>query len=227
MFDAILFDFDGTLVDFVESDIQSLRRLHAQTNTKTPFEKFLEMSVSEIEHFHNLVAEQKIDPLFMHQFRLQNTFAKLNINWRDDYVAFYRRNLINLCVPFDGIEQILIKARNKAKTGLISNAYDVFEQQERIKHAGIFDLFDIVIIAGEIGIFKPDPAIFLHTLNRLGTSPDKSLFIGDSVTYDIAGAKSAGMKTVLFNQHRKKKDHPADYIVHDVDELNSLIDQIL
>jgi FMN phosphatase YigB (HAD superfamily) len=47
------------------------------------------------------------------------------------------------------------------------------------------------------------------------------------VTYDIVGAKSAGMKTALFNQ-RCRKEHPlADYIVHGVDELDLLIDQVL
>jgi len=227
MFDAILFDFDGTLVDFVESDIQSLKLLHAQTGTETVFDSFLEIAVTEIEHFHKLVAEQKIDPLLMHQFRLQNTFAKFNISWQDDYVTFYRRNLINLCVPFDGIRKSLTKASDKVKTGLISNAYDVFEQQERIKHSGIFDLFNVVVIAGEIGIYKPDPLIFLHALNHLDISPNKALFVGDSITYDIVGAKSAGMKTVLFNQRSKKEHHLADYIVHGVDELDLLIDQVL
>lgn len=227
MFEAILLDFDGTLVDFVESDIQSLKLLHAHTGSAINFDDFLETSIDEIMNFHNLVAAHKIDPLFMHTFRLKNTFARHNIGWRDDYVNFYRKNLVNLCVPLDGVKQFLNKAKKKVKTGLISNAYDGLEQRERISRAGIYDYFDVIVIAGETGIYKPDPAIFSYALNRLNVAPEKALYIGDSVTYDILGAKSAGMRTVLFCQHSKKDNPLADYIVQGIDGLDLLMDQIL
>ena len=69
MLEAILFDFDGTLVDFVESDIQSLRWLHGQTGVSVPFEDFLETAVAEIMRFHELVVQNQIGPLLMHSFR--------------------------------------------------------------------------------------------------------------------------------------------------------------
>jgi HAD superfamily hydrolase (TIGR01509 family) len=227
MFEAILFDFDGTLVDFVESDIQSLKLLHAHTGSAINFDDFLETSVDEIMKFHNLVAEHKIEPWLMHNFRLKNTFARHNIDWRDDYVNFYRENMINLCVPFDGVKQFLNKVKKKVKTGLISNAYDGLEQRERISKAGIYDYFDVIVVAGETGIYKPDPSIFLFALNHLNVSPAKALYIGDSVTYDIMGAKSAGMRTVLFCQHSKKDNRLADFIVLGIDGLDLLMNQVL
>ncbi len=47
MFKAILFDLDGTLVDYVESDIQSLRWLHSHIGANTSFDAFLDTSVED------------------------------------------------------------------------------------------------------------------------------------------------------------------------------------
>lgn len=83
MFEAIIFDFDGTLVDFIDSDMQSLRHLHSKTGTAVPFPDFFETAVEVIMRFHDLVDAAKIDPLSMHQYRLMNTCLKHKIPWDD------------------------------------------------------------------------------------------------------------------------------------------------
>jgi putative hydrolase of the HAD superfamily len=225
MFQAILFDFDGTLVDFVAADIQSLKWLHSCTGTTVDFDDFLETAVAEITSFHDMVAQNEIDPLLMHPFRLQNSFARHKIPWRDDYLAIYRRKLLELCVPFAGVEELLAAVKRKTKTALITNAYDAIEQKERIRSSGLDSYFDTIIIAGEIGIYKPDPAIFLHALAHVGAQPNKSLYVGDSLTHDVIGAKSAGMKTVLLNQKPKKGGDIADYEVSGIGELQRLLER--
>lgn len=224
MIEAIIFDFDGTLVDFVGSDIQSLRYLHSLTGSAVCFDDFLKTAVEEIMNFHHLVDEAGIDPLTMHQYRLKNTFIKQKILWDDNYVDLYKKELLRTCVPFDGIENILSKIRHKVKLGLISNAYDGIEQRERLKASGLEHYFNDVVVAGDIGVYKPDSAIFLHLLNRIKVAPEKSLYIGDSVIHDVNGAKAAGMKTALFNVYSGRNSGTADYIVNGVNELRILID---
>jgi len=225
MFQAILFDFDGTLVDFVAADIQSLKWLHTRTGATVAFDDFLETAVAEIMKFHDLVAQNKIDPLLMHPFRLRHSFARHKITWHDDYLALYRGKLLELCVPFAGVEQLLAAVNRKTKMGLITNAYDAAEQKERIKSSGLDIYFDTIVIAGEIGIYKPDPAIFLHALARMDVQPDKSLYVGDSLTHDVIGAKSAGMKTVLLSQTPKRGSGIADYVVSSIGELQGLLER--
>jgi HAD superfamily hydrolase (TIGR01509 family) len=223
MFQAVLFDFDGTLVDFVAADIQSLKWLHSRAGLTVAFDDFLETAVAEIMRFHDLVAQNKIDPLLMHPFRLRNSFARHKITWHDDYLALYRSKLLELCIPFAGVENLLIAVKRKTKTGLITNAYDAVEQKERIKSSGLDIYFDTIVIAGEIGIYKPDPAIFLHALAHMDAQPDKSLYVGDSITHDVIGAKSAGMKTVLLSQTPKRGSGIADYVVSGISELQRLL----
>ncbi len=226
MFEAILFDFDGTLVDFVDADLRSLRWLHAHSGAPVSCEAFLETAVDAIMAFHQLVEAQAIDPLLMHSWRLQHTFAHYGLPWDDSYTELYRAQLIEVCIPFAGVEPMLAQVRRKAKTGLISNAYDAQEQRARIAHAGLVSYFDSIVIACEVGSYKPEPDIFWHALAQLGVAPGDALYIGDSVTHDIAGAKAAGMQAALLS--RTPRPAPlADYSVASIAELHQLLTQVL
>jgi HAD superfamily hydrolase (TIGR01509 family) len=226
MFEAIIFDFDGTLVDFVDSDTQSLRYIHSLTGSGVCFDDFLETAVDEIMKFYSL-DDPSIDPLSKHRYRLKNTFTKHRMLWDDNYVDMYKKELLRTCVPFDGIETVLSKIKQKVTLGLITNADDVTEQRERIKSSGLNNYFDDVVIAGDLGIYKPDPAIFLYLLNRFNVAPEKSLYIGDSEQYDICGAKAAGMKTALFSHSAKRDSAVSDYVINGVNELEVFIDKAI
>lgn len=225
MIKAILFDFDGTLVDFVDADLQSLRWLHAHTGTGISCDAFLETAVDEIMAFHQLVAEQAIDPLLMHAWRLQNTFARYGLSWDDAYLELYRAKLIEACVPFAGVEPLLEQVRCRVKTGLVTNAYDAQEQRARIVHTGLDRYFDVIVIACEVGSYKPEPDIFWHALAQIGVAPEVALYVGDSLTHDIAGAKAAGMQAVLLSQ-TPIPTPPADYTVGSIAELHQLLDKV-
>lgn len=226
MFKAILFDFDGTLVDFVAADTQSLLWLHSHIGAPVNFDAFLKTAVDEIMDFHHRVEELAIDPRLMHTYRLQNTLAHYDIPWDDEYVHLYRARLIETCVPFTGVEQLLVQVKQKTKTGLISNAYDAQEQRLRINHAGITHYFDVIVIACELGVYKPEPGIFWHALSQLDVSPGESLYIGDSVTHDIRGAKAAGMQAVHYSP-TPRTVIGADYSVGNIAELQQLLAQLL
>lgn len=227
MINAILFDFDGTLVDFITSDIYSLNCLHSHLGLAVCFDDFLETAVSEIMKFHQLVEAEEVDPLLMHQFRLEHTLNQYNISWNDDYLAFYRNKLFASCQPFAGVTNLLSMLKQKTKVGLITNAYDPMEQQERIKRAGLSVYFDVIVIAGELNIYKPDPAIFTHTLNLIETAPNESVYIGDSIQHDILGAKSVGMKTILLSKQISRGKGIADHVVPNIGELSALLEHLL
>jgi putative hydrolase of the HAD superfamily len=59
------------------------------------------------------------------------------------------------------------------------------------------DLFDVVVDSSSVGMRKPDPAIFTHTLDLLGgIAPDRSVFL-DDVEGNLVGARLAGLHTIL------------------------------
>lgn len=58
-------------------------------------------------------------------------------------------------------------------------------------------LFDVVVDSSSVGMRKPDPAIFTHTLDLLGgVAPDRAVFL-DDVESNLVGARLAGLHTIL------------------------------
>lgn len=227
MIKAIFFDFDGTLVDFVAADINSLEWLHSQMHTPVGFDEFLATAVDEIMAFHRLVDQKAIDPLLMHHYRLQNSCRRLGIPWQDAYVAGYQNKLLEQTIPFAGVVDMLAMLRRRVKLGLITNAYDAQEQRARIRRCGLAEHFDVIVVAGELGIYKPDRAIFWHALSLCDEKPKVAIFVGDSIKHDMVGAKSAGMGTVLLSKQPEIYHATADYVVSSIDDLRQLCEKLI
>jgi putative hydrolase of the HAD superfamily len=92
--------------------------------------------------------------------------------------------------------------------------HDVLERTE------LRTLVDAVVISAELGVAKPDPAIFRAALERLGAAAGDALHVGDSVEHDVAGARAAGIEAVLVA--RDGAEVPAG--VRAVTSLEELID---
>lgn len=227
MIRAVVFDFDGTLVDFINSDVSALKRIHQLTGSSVNEDVFVDTAIREIIAFHELVNRDKVDPLQMHKYRLSNTFKQLGIVWNEGYVDHYRAELLRETKPYKGTHDILVYLRDRVLLGLISNAYDAIEQRKRIEVSGLADFFEQVIIAGEVGLAKPDPDIFILMSRKLGVNPAECLFIGDSIKYDISGAKRAGMQTVLINGKGNLITHEPDYKVNDMQQLAGIMEGII
>ena len=78
------------------------------------------------------------------------------------------------------------------RLGLITNG-DAVGQRAKVQKAGLEPLLDVILVAGEFGVAKPDPRIFLHTLERLRVEPHEAWMVGDNLYADIGGAQGVGI----------------------------------
>lgn len=93
----------------------------------------------------------------------------------------------------------LAALRPHYQLGLITNgAPDL--QRAKFQKSQLEPYFDVAIVSGEIGIGKPDPAIFRHALQMLSARPEEAVMIGDSLSRDIDGAHNAGMRGLLIKR---------------------------
>ncbi|MGU8008026.1 HAD-IA family hydrolase, partial [Streptococcus suis] len=111
--------------------------------------------------------------------------------------------------------------------GIITNG-PYRHQLRKIRTMGLVNWFELehVLISGQVGITKPNPAIFQLMEERLGMSGEDICYLGDSFENDVVGAKAANWKAIWFN-HRKRVEpiapYQADKVVTDWDELVEVI----
>ena len=89
--------------------------------------------------------------------------------------------------------------------GIITNG-PAAHQMEKVEALGLYRWFapESIVVSGAVGVAKPDPEIFRIACERLGTSPESCVYVGDSFASDVVGATSAGMPVVWFNHRRRE-----------------------
>jgi putative hydrolase of the HAD superfamily len=82
------------------------------------------------------------------------------------------------------------------KTAILSNMGDaVLASVER--EFDWIHRFDVLVWSYQLGMAKPDPAIYRYTLGKLGTRPEDTLFIDDKIE-NVEGAQALGMVSILY-----------------------------
>jgi len=226
MIKAVVFDFDNTLTDFVELDIRGLQHVYTLTGDNGRADEFVAIAVEEIMSCHENIERKRLDPKTLHETRLKNTCAKLHLPWCDVYRSEYQRYIIANTVVYPDVIDYIQGLSRKYVLGIISNAYDGQEQRSRIANCGVGVLMKAIVIAGESGDYKPDPAIFKLMAHRLGVESDECVYVGDSEYYDIAGARAAGMFTVKIAYGRGAMASSADKVIGSICELSDTLKHI-
>ncbi|MGN0547906.1 MAG: HAD family hydrolase [Acutalibacteraceae bacterium] len=78
--------------------------------------------------------------------------------------------------------------------GLISNCFS--EESAVIKKSILYPFFDVACLSYDMGIQKPNKAIFNSCIEKLNLQPDECLYVGDGGSFELETAKSVGMKAV-------------------------------
>jgi epoxide hydrolase-like predicted phosphatase len=107
-------------------------------------------------------------------------------------------NLVERLFGGIGPDEPMVEAVRRArragiKTGLISNSWGDGLAYEP---ALLEELFDAVVISGEVGLHKPQPEIFLLGAERIGVAPEDCVFV-DDLRENCEGAEAVGMKAIL------------------------------
>lgn len=90
---------------------------------------------------------------------------------------------------------------------------------------GIVEHFHFTLSAGQVGSWKPDTAIFQHALSMAGdVLPQQTVYIGDNYYTDGIGALSAGMKSILIDDHGIYDFVPDEcLIIRDIKEIKQYL----
>jgi putative hydrolase of the HAD superfamily len=97
---------------------------------------------------------------------------------------------------------------------------------------GLVSFFEVWGISDDLGLQKPDPALFVHSLHTAGVSADRAVMVGDRLDYDVRPAQAAGMRTIWLLRG-EAPDHPTpeqlevpDAAVADLTDLLAAVDRL-
>lgn len=103
----------------------------------------------------------------------------------------------------------LVQAIKRAGAQLVIVTNNVVREQKlKVERGGLAPYVDVLVTSEEFGATKPDPAIILHALDRVGAAREDAVMFGDSLTTDIEGARRAGVRAVWFNRFGAKSGDP-------------------
>jgi HAD superfamily hydrolase (TIGR01549 family) len=116
--------------------------------------------------------------------------------------------------PYEGAEETLRKLSSRYRIGVIAN--QPAGTEERLVKWGLMPLISICLSSTEVGLEKPDPAIFQLALSQSGCEPEQAVMIGDRLDNDIRPARLLGWKTIRIAQGFARFQSPRD----DLDEAD-------
>jgi putative hydrolase of the HAD superfamily len=200
---VVLLDLDDTLFDHTHSSRSGLSALREAFASFARFElgALEKIHSKNLEAMHALVlrGEISVDEARLARFRAiaadcgapSLDVEQLAVTYR----AAYRRE--RRAVP--GALELLAAVRTRAKVAVVTNNV-VAEQIEKLAHLGMTPLVDALVISEEVGVRKPDAAIFRIALARAAASADEAVMLGDSWGSDVLGARAAGIRAVWLNR---------------------------
>jgi putative hydrolase of the HAD superfamily len=210
---AFLFDLDDTLFDHRHSTRAAL----AEIQRRVP--ALASLSLDALDERHAIVLEElhaqvlsgalTVDAARIERLRrlVESQRVSIEASVIEAAAAAYRAAYLRERRAVPGARDLLRVLRPHGAIGVISNNL-VAEQQGKMDVCRLREHVDALVVSEEAGAAKPDPAIFVEALRRLGAAPGEAVMIGDSWSADILGARAAGIRAVWFNPHGRPCPEP-------------------
>lgn len=221
-YDTILFDADGTLMDFSDAEHQALLRTFRAHDL--PFDEQMDARYQQI---NNALWRQFEQSLITKETLLHTRFAKLFEELSVtgiDADAFNTEYLFNLGYGSKTLPYAVEVCRQLHARGcrlyILTNGVAA-TQRRRIHASGLMPFLSDIFVSEEAGCPKPALAYFEYVFARIPAFiPEHALMVGDSLSSDMQGAYRAGIdRCWLCSDSAKQAPIPIQYSISSLKEL--------
>jgi putative hydrolase of the HAD superfamily len=126
----------------------------------------------------------------------------------ESVATVYREAILDALAPVPGTTTLLADLRRTYRVGLLTDG-PLLAQRTKLEALDWADLFDAVVITGNLPAGKPDERAFEAVCTDLGVAPTDSVYVGDRPDVDVGGAAAVGMATVQVCYAGGPDPHPA------------------
>lgn len=213
---TVLFDLDGTLIDSIELIMDAARHAFASRTGPSPTDAEFMAGIGQ--------------PLLTQFGPYVESPAEM-----EHLIAEYRRyqlaNHDRQTTLYDGVAEIIDTLRSQGhRLGIVTSKMDAIARRS-LRHVGLESHFEVLVGCDATTRHKPDPEPVLFALERMGSTPDQAVFIGDS-PFDIQSGNGAGVRTIAVTWGAFSRDTlmaaSPSYVLerpHDIPPLVSAIAQ--
>jgi putative hydrolase of the HAD superfamily len=181
--DAIVFDLGNTLLAFDES--LAVKRVAARTG-KTP------QQINEYARSTPYVTELALGKITKLRFfytvardlEFEGTYEEFALIWSEIFT------------PIEPMIALAQSLKHRLPRLLLSNTNGI-HMDYVFQHYPFLLEFDAHILSHEVGLLKPDPAIFQYAVKKYGLTPDRTVFL-DDIAANAEAARRAGFKAIHF-----------------------------
>ena len=225
----IFFDLDHTIWDFDRNAEETLHELYYRYD----FDKllndvdsagFINTYTRNNHRLWHLYHHGKIDKETLRKNRFADTFIDLGLD-PHIFPKGFEEEYISICPTktnlFPHAHETLSYLQTKYNLHLISNGFKE-ACETKLEKSNLFPYFQTIVISENIGINKPDPAIFDYAVSQSKTKASASIMIGDNLDADVRGAQNYGMDAIFFNAIGAEKPIDIPHMIEDLKELQKV-----
>ena len=224
MIQAIIFDLDNTLLDFikmkqfaVKAAITAMNEAGLNVDEEKAYQEILDLYVQK--GWEN---QQVFDDY------LNQTIGAVSNKILAAGIVAYRRAREATLLVYPNVNKTLIELTKMGiKLAVVSDAPSR-EAWMRLYYLNLHHVFDPVLTYDDTGVRKPSPKPFQMALDYLKLKPEEVLMIGDWPERDVVGAKQIGIKTIFarYGDTFGTVDSGADWDINDIYEVVNIIKEL-
>lgn len=212
---AVLFDFDGTLMNTNGIILESWHYAYDQAGVPYPSDTEIAMTFGE--------------PLYE---TMAKVFPDRDTEEMVDTYRRYQREIFKGRVHmFPDVDKMVKDLKKAGYPVAIVTSRLWTSTTPAVYDFPIADEFDVLISAVDTTVHKPDPTCLLLACEKLGISTDEAIYVGDS-HFDIHCARNAGMKSVLVGwticlpEEMRTGLYEPDFVISRPEELIDIVSNI-
>ena len=199
----IFFDIDGTVIDHASASAAASLVFFDHFSGAIPYkrEQFPAAWEEILNKHFNRFSRGEISLWEQRRARMRDVFGAPEMS--DDEADSRYRAFIgeyeSLTRAYDDVLPCL-HALAGERLGIISNgARD--QQIGKLKRAGLFRYFSVLVFSEDVGLGKPHHSIFIEACNQAGEDPARCIHVGDDLAADVRGSQALGIKAVWLDRH--------------------------